>query len=184
MKRILINAGIFQFGWLVCVVAAANQVPWIALIVVAAAVAWHLREATCPTTEFFLLLFVASLGAVWDSILVSAALLVYPSGMFLPGLAPYWIIAMWVLFATTLNVSLRWLKDRWLLAAVLGAVSGPASYYAGYKLGGVTFTDTPVALALLGIGWAVILPLLSYLSDTWDGYLETDTATTHPVTES
>lgn len=170
MKRILINAAIFQAGWIACVVSAANQSPWIALIVVAGAVAWHLREAPYPSSEIYLMLFAAALGTIWDSILVSASLLVYPSGMFMTGIAPYWIIAMWLLFATTLNVSLRWLKRRWLLATVVGAVSGPASYYAGFKLGGVTFTDMPVALAMLGAGWAVILPLLACVSDIWDGF--------------
>lgn len=184
MKRILINAAIFQVGWIACVVAAANQAPWIALIVVAGAVAWHLREALCPANEIYLMLFAAALGTIWDSILVSASLLVYPSGMFMTGIAPYWIIAMWVLFATTLNVSLRWLKRRWLLAAAVGALSGPASYYAGFKLGGVSFTDMPAALALLGAGWAFILPLLASVSDLWDGYRSPAFLTPDPVTGS
>ncbi len=42
----------------------------------------------------------------------------------LTGFPPPWILALWALFASTLNASLGWLQDRLLLAAVLGALSG------------------------------------------------------------
>ena len=54
------------------------------------------------------------------------------------GLAPYWIVALWMLFATTLNVTFRWLQPRPALAAALGAVFGPVSYIAGAAVGVIT----------------------------------------------
>ena len=66
---------------------------------------------------------------------MAAGWLEYPSGILLSNTAPHWIVAMWVLFASTLNVSLRWLRGRWALATLLGAVAGPLAYYGGAGLG-------------------------------------------------
>jgi hypothetical protein len=76
---------------------------------------------------------------------------------------------MWVLFASTLNVSLRWLRGRWLTAAVLGAAAGPLAYYAGAQLGGVVISDPLFAMAALAVGWASFMPLLIKLSTRLDG---------------
>jgi hypothetical protein len=34
------------------------------------------------------------------------------------------------------------------------------SFLAGEKAGAVTFPDTSIALVVIGLGWAVLLPLL------------------------
>ena len=61
-----------------------------------------------------MILMTGAVGLSWDSAMVTAGWLAYPSGTFVAGLAPYWILAMWMLFATTLNVSFRWLQSRLL----------------------------------------------------------------------
>ena len=76
---------------------------------------------------------------------------------------------MWMLFATTLNVSMQWLRARPLLAALMGFVAGPLSYVAGEKLGGMTFVNETAALAALAIGWAVMMPLLMRLATRLNG---------------
>jgi hypothetical protein len=76
---------------------------------------------------------------------------------------------MWMLFATTLNVSMRWLRGRPKLAAIFGFFGGPASYIAGQKLGGIVFNDELAALLALAIGWAIIMPILMRLSENLDG---------------
>ena len=77
---------------------------------------------------------------------------------------------MWALFATILNVSLRWLKGRWAVAALAGAVAGPLAYYGGSRLGALQFGNEGVALIALSLGWAVFTPLLMALSERYDGY--------------
>jgi len=64
----------------------------------------------------------------------------------------------------------RFLKQRPLLAAALGAICAPGAYYAGYKLGGVQITDFPAAMAALALGWSLFMPLLMRLSERLDGY--------------
>ena len=72
-------------------------------------------------------------------------------------------------FAMTLNVSMRWLRGKPKLAALLGFYGGPASYIAGQALGGIVLVNQFAALAALAIGWAVIMPLLMRLSESLDG---------------
>jgi hypothetical protein len=167
--NILINAAAFQLGWFACVLGGANQLPWLGTLVATLIVAWHLSQAPRPGREFALLAAVGALGALWDSLLVAAGWLEYPSGLLLGNTAPHWIVAMWVLFASTLNVSLRWLRGRWALATLLGAVAGPLAYYGGAKLGGVVITEPLSAFTALAIGWAVFVPLLIWLSTRFDG---------------
>ena len=164
MKAIVINAAVFQIGWLLCVISGANQVPLLGTLAALLIVTWHVTHQARPRDELLLILYAGGIGAVWDSLLVYTGLLQYPSGTLIEGTAPYWIIAMWLLFATTLNVSLKWLRHRPYLAAILGLVAGPAAYYAGYKLGGVQIPDFVSAMAALAAGWALLMPLLIHLS--------------------
>jgi len=166
---LIINFVAFQVGWFACVLGAANGAPLLGPIVVAAVVVLHLSKSFRPGREALLIGLAGLLGAFWDSALVAAGWIAYPSGAVAANLAPYWIVAMWMLFATTLNVSLRWLRSRFTLAAALGAVAGPLAFYGGAKLGGVTFLDPWAGLVALGIGWAVMMPLLSALSTQLDG---------------
>jgi hypothetical protein len=102
-----LNILLSQFGWFASVVGAANNLPWAGPAIVGLVVAWHLHVAHRPATELQLIIVCSALGAVFDSLLVMLGWLRYPSGMLAPWLAPYWIVAMWALFATTLNISFR-----------------------------------------------------------------------------
>ncbi len=123
-----------------------------------------------PAPEALLVAAAATVGLAWDSALVALGLMSYPSGNFAPGLAPHWIIAMWALFATSLNLSMSWLKGRPRLAALFGAVGGPMAYLAGERLGGLEMPDPVLALAVQAVGWAIILPLLTRLATRLNGF--------------
>ena len=169
MKAILVNAAVFQIGWLCCVLAGANHLPWLGTLTALLIVSWHVSRAPRPRSELLLILSAGVIGAIWDSLLVYAGWLQYPSGTLIEGTAPHWIVAMWLLFATTLNVSLKWLRQRPFLAAALGLLAGPAAYYAGYRLGGVQIPEFISAMTALALGWAVFMPVLIYLSTRLDG---------------
>lgn len=170
MKTTLANFVLFQLGWFACVLSGAARAPWLGAAFSAAIVAWHLWSAPRPQDELKLIGAAMAIGAVWDTLLVWNGWLTYPSGMLLPFAAPYWIILMWALFATTLNVSLRWLKGRPLFAALFGAMGGPLAYLAGQRLGAVNFVHETNALLALLVGWAIFTPLLMILSQRYDGY--------------
>lgn len=166
MKGLLKNLLLFKLGWIACVAFAASGQPMLSLLAVAIVVALHLAGVPLVVKEAVLLASAAVIGLIWESILVSAGLLIYPGYTGMAPLAPYWIVAMWVLFATTINFGLSWAKKHWAMATVAGLVGGPMAFYAGSAMGAVQFSDTTLALAVIGIGWAVLLPLLIWVSDT------------------
>jgi hypothetical protein len=78
------------------------------------------------------------------------------------------MVALWVLFATTFNASLRWLRGRPLLAMALGAVGGPLAYLAGAQLGAISFPELASGLAVQAAGWTLLMPLLMRIADRLD----------------
>ena len=101
--------------------------------------------------------------------LVASGWVTYKAGLFSDYMAPYWIITMWMLFATTINMSMRFMRGRPWLAAVFGLVGGPLAYYGGHKIGGIQFVNEMAALSMLAIGWAVMMPVLMRLGEILDG---------------
>lgn len=167
---IVSNFALFQIGWFACVWSAAEHQPWFGALVTTGVVIAHVLRAPMPKAELKLVLISLGLGLVFDSLLVWQGWLRYSSGIVLPNVAPYWIVALWGLFATLLNVSLRWMRGRWFIAVVFGALGGPAAYYSGLRLGALEFGNMPAGLLALAIGWALLTPLLLALSARFDGY--------------
>ncbi|MEO6928960.1 MAG: DUF2878 domain-containing protein [Casimicrobiaceae bacterium] len=165
----LANFVAFQVGWFACVLGAGNGHPLAGTIVALAVMGVHVALARRPRSEFALLLAAASIGAVWDSLLAASGWLRYPNGVLLAGTAPYWIVALWALFATTLNVSLAWLKRRMWVAALFGAIGGPLSFLGGARLGALVFDNQAAALVALAAGWALLTPLLLRIAIRLDG---------------
>ncbi len=179
MKRLLINVLAFQIGWFSCVIGAANGYPSVGLVVTMLVVLLHLVLAYQPRTELILIAIAGVIGACFDSLLLQTGWISYPNGILLAGIAPYWIVAMWVLFATTLNVSMRWLHGNYTAAALLGLIGGPLSYLGGARLGGLVFVEATSALVALAIGWAVMMPMLVWVSKRHDGMRIHDAVVQH-----
>lgn len=169
MMGLLLNFGMFKIGWLSSVIGGAQQLPWLGPLAMLLVVAVHLFRAEQPEREFILVLACGFIGALFDSVLVISGWVTYPSGLLVESMAPYWIISMWMLFATTLNVSLRWMRGRLVLALALGAIAGPLAYIGGSKLGGIVFLDRTAGLVALSVGWGLIMPVLVFLAARLDG---------------
>jgi len=163
-RPVAINFVLFQLGWFACVLGGAWLWPWAGVAFVAGASAWHLSQVANPRGEVTLLGVAMLLGTVVDSVLPALGWVSFPSGQLHPAMAPVWIIALWALFAGTLNSSMQWLKGRYLLACAFAAVGSPLSFYAGSRLGAVTLLEPVPALAAQALMWALVLPLLVWLA--------------------
>jgi hypothetical protein len=168
--RMILNFTAFQAAWLACVLGGANDLALAGTMVIGAVVVLHLTLARRALPEVKLIAAATVIGLVWESVLVAFGLINYATGNLAPGLAPYWIVAMWALFATSLNLSMAWLKGRPWLAALFGAVGGPLAYLAGERLGGLQMPDPLLALSAQSLGWAMLLPLLVSLATRLDGF--------------
>ncbi len=169
---VLQNVILFEAGWFACVLGAAHGAPWAGALVTVAVVGWHVARATRPKLELALVIAAAVVGAAFETALIQAGLVRFDAGVLVDGIAPYWMVALWALFATTLNVSLRALRERPAIAAVLGAAGGPAAYYAGQRLGAIDLHAVGAALAVIAIGWALLMPALLATARRLDGYAQ------------
>lgn len=167
----VVNFALAQAGWFACVIGAARGTPWLGPAVAAAIVAFHLARARSRRAEWRLLAVVAAIGLVLDGWLKGTGLVAYAADtVSLRWVAPMWIVALWVLFATTLNQSMIWLRGRSVIAALLGAIFGPLSYLSGARLGAASFPNgKTAALVALAAAWAAVIPLLSRLAATLSG---------------
>ncbi|WP_240031972.1 DUF2878 domain-containing protein [Pseudomethylobacillus aquaticus] len=167
--RVAINFIAFQLGWLACVIGAAQGMPWLGPLVALVVVLWHLRHKADAGRELSWILAAVAVGSLFDQALLSLGWISFVSSSWPAWLLPAWMVSLWLLFCTTLNVSMRWMHGRWLIAMVFGAVGGPLAYLAGAKLGAMSLLDTEAMLIALAIGWGCLMPALLWLSARFDG---------------
>ena len=160
MKRKVINVAAFQIGWFAAVLGAAGGMPWLGVIVVPFVLGVHLVLSPDWRPQLLLALFAAALGFFVDTAMIAAGLFSPVPYLLPPFLSPPWMVMLWVNFATTLSVSMGWLRGRPLLAAVFGAVGGPLAYASGARLGAMTHMPDTASLIALGLAWAAVLLLL------------------------
>lgn len=160
------NLVLFKIGWIACVLFAAQGQPAYAVAAVLIVVGLHLHNAPVVAKELMLLGTAALMGLAWESALVASGLVAYPTAPGGPALAPYWIVAMWVLFATTINRGLAWVKQHWAIAAFAGALGGPLAFAGGAGFGAVILAESWFSLGVIGAGWAILLPLLALVAES------------------
>ena len=155
------NFVVFQVGWFTCVLGAAHHHPWLGPVVVFFLLGLHLWQMPNSLNALCTILWVGLLGCIVDSALGYAGVLVFRDSLIASWLCPPWLIAVWMIFATTLRSSLSWLVGRYSIAAVLGGIFGPLSYYAGQEFGSLSLgLNVGVAVTILSVLWAILMPLL------------------------
>lgn len=151
----------FYIVWWTCVLGAATGWPWVGPAAAAAWIGVHLGRAPSPRCELGLIAFAGGFGLVADQILIRFGELDYlglPEGSLL---GPAWILAIWMAFAPSINVTFPWLHGRPWLASALGIGGGLFAYAAGRRLGVVEFDLTQIhSLVALALVWGGGLPLL------------------------
>jgi hypothetical protein len=165
----LANFILFQLGWFACVLGGAHGRPWLGSGVALLVVGWHLVRARQPKHEAALVLIAGAIGALFESALVALGWVRYPSGVLFANTAPVWLVVIWMVFATTLNVSLRRLRRFPFAAVMLGGVMGPLAYWCGARLGALEFVAPVAATVGLAVGWAALTPALVRIAQRFDG---------------
>lgn len=161
----LANYVLSNGGWLACAFGAANGMPWLGPVVAAPAIGLHLWLSKARRSEAAFLFVAGIIGTLVDTVKAASGFITYEGGYAnLPWLAPLWITALWLIFATQINGALSWLKGRYLLAFTLGAVGGPLAYFAGERLGAISITLAPATSTLvLAIVWGLAVPGLLWV---------------------
>ena len=169
LTRKAINVVLFQVAWFAAVLGAAKEMLWLGPLAMLPTLAIHLALQEDRRGEVKLLLAAGLLGFLFDSAFVAGGVFTPLRHLFPHPLSPPWMICLWLNFAATLNVSMAWLRGRYLLAAAFGAIGGPLAYYSGAKLGATEALPSTIGMLLLAIGWGVMTPLLVRLAAAFRG---------------
>ena len=163
----LVNALCYQMVWIACVAGAARHWQSVGVIATAAFVALVLGCGGHRKADLRLLPAVLLCGLLFDTTWIALGWIDYSAPWPSQPLSPPWILCIWIAFAMTLNHSLAFLKHRYGLAALFGAVVGPLAYWSASRgLGAVRFqAPAVVVLAGLGMAWTLVLPLLVWVAD-------------------
>lgn len=175
--QVFLNIAASYAAWFGVATLAAQGRFALAVLPSVAAVVLHLALTRAPQRRAELLLSMTAIviGFGVEAIHMAAGATVFAPAATPGGLPPVFMVGLWAAFATLVNVSLAWLKDRMWLAALFGALASGPSYYAGSKIGALELGD-PVwqSLAIIGAVWAVAFPLLLRFAVALDspaGYL-------------
>lgn len=155
----LCNFVAYQLAWFAVLISAARGQAWAgtALALLLAAVHLALRR---EARELRVIVVALLLGLVIDSTLAFTGQVRFADA-WPRNFAPYWMLALWIAFATTLNHSLSWLMSRPFAAAIAGAIGGPLAYLAGGKIGALTMAVPAAAMPLIALLWAPAMLVLS-----------------------
>ncbi len=147
----------FQVGWFVCVLYPVWQAAGVVLVLLV------LHFALVSQHRMAELKFIA-LGTLAGSALDLHWL---RSGVLADGyvnwLPPWWLIALWAIFMTTLSHSLNWISQYRWPPYLFAPVAGPFTYWSASKLGAVSLPCQAVSLLALALGWLVVFPALLHL---------------------
>jgi hypothetical protein len=160
----------YEAVWFAAVSGAGHGRVWPGLGAAAAFIGWRMGVSSARGVELRLLAVASLIGAMLETLWVRTGRIHYSAAWPLAS-APAWLMALWASFGLTIRPLFGWLETRPWLAAVLGAVGGPLSYWAASR-GWHAVIFPPQAwgsLAALALGWAAALPLLTSLSSRWQG---------------
>lgn len=164
MVHPVLNVASFYVGWFACIYSATEPAQIVGPLVIAGLLAIHFCLTDERLRELRLIVLTGLFGTLLESALMVAGLYRFTNhtGSWL---CPVWLTALWMAFGSTFNHSLYRLRGRYRLAVVFGALGAPLGYYAGMRLGALTFVPRlVVTLSVLAVLWAVVFPSLMWLT--------------------
>ncbi|MGH8051343.1 MAG: DUF2878 domain-containing protein [Arenimonas sp.] len=116
------------------------------------------------------------LGMTVDTLFASSGWIEYQQAWSGIGLAPLWIIALWLSFSFTLNHSMAFLRQNYGLAAIFGLLGGPLAYWCADRVFNVIDYGIDVFIVMIGLGvcWGLAIPAIFYIDKRMS--LETKTS--------
>lgn len=102
------------------------------------------------------LLLLAAAGVAMDGLWLWCGLFSFNS----PAPFPGWMLALWLAFACWWPLFLQRYRLSWPWLMLLGALSGPFSYFIGERLGAMQLHQPGWRVFIvLAVGWGLLLPV-------------------------
>ena len=162
----IINIIGFNIGWWACVLGAANDLAYLGPVVMILFLIVHHYLFVSDIQEIYLVLIIGAIGTITDSLLFLSGSFIYAGAYSNEILiAPMWITAMWMGFSATVNHSMSWLKDKWLIMVICGIVFGPAAFFTGEKFGAIEFhLSALLSVLVIAIVYGILMPAIYFLN--------------------
>jgi Protein of unknown function (DUF2878) len=161
----ILNAVGYQAVWFACIYSASRGNAWLGFIASVIFSMIMLAFAGKAKDDIRILSIGLCLGACVDSIFASSGLIKYDAPWPIEGIAPLWIMALWLSFSLTLNHSMGFLRDNLTLAAAFGLIGGPLAYFGADRLFNVLdFGNNTIGVIFaLAIAWAIAIPAIFWI---------------------
>ena len=165
MRIFLILLG-FQITWLACIFGEYFNYPWLGVLTgILYLIFFYINT---PNKKFALktILIFAIPGYIFDSSIQALSIYKIESDLIF-GYLPVWMLVLWPTFTTLFVDVLNFLKNRPILAIILGSPLGPGTYYSGVPLGIASYTNINLGLGLMALFWGILMFVYSiYIKNT------------------
>lgn len=162
----------YYIAWFACLSLANSNHPYrAALLPFAIGILQMIYYKQCHAGNqsiFKLITILVLLGFIADSGLMHMGLIQFKANAFAPYSSPLWMSALWFDFAIILYITTRqFFHHKWLLS-LMSFMGFSLSYYGGIKLGAASFPLGNLSCIIVGLIWAILLPISLYGFSKWD----------------
>jgi len=167
LKTRLLTIVLEYVGWILCLAKVIQGEPYEGVFIVFLLLCLHIATKQNRLEEVILILTVALMGTLIDSSYIWLGMMKYSGEYpFAPWIAPLWVSALWGQFATGINYSFAWFRQRIPLAACFGAFFAPLSYSFAVRVGAGEFLVSRLeAMGIIAVVWTLVFPTCFYISD-------------------
>ncbi len=153
---VILNVILLNVLWLASVLGAANKLLWPAVLCLILLLAVTYIYEGLNKTDRTLIIFSLVFGTVLDGLLQASGLLIYASPFHpFSWLPPLWIMFLWIGFAASIKVGMRWLVVNPVVGTLIMSIGAPISYYSASKIGGVELVHPFHAMLAIALGWFI-----------------------------
>jgi len=101
------------------------------------------------------------IGYTFDSVIAFSKLFIINSNIII-GFLPIWFLILWPSFSTLFVYVLTFLKNRPILAFIMGAIIVPPTYYLGIPLGLASSSNIILAMVIMSFFWGLFLTFYTF----------------------
>lgn len=155
----------YQLAWCATAYGAAHGMPSLGISACLAVLALAVWVADDRRSLALLIVALGGYGLGVETLLRATGLVSYSSPGPIAGLAPAWIVVLWMAFGALVPLTMSWLRGRLALAALFGALLAPLSYVAAERFGALQIsTARGIGLIVIAVAWSVVVPVALRLS--------------------
>ena len=159
--KLILNLTGFQLTWLFCVFGEYYNFTYIGLFVGIIYLSIFFYLIDNKYTNIKLCLIFSAIGYTFDSLLAFNKLFIINSNIII-GFLPIWFLVLWPCFATLFVYVLTFLKNKPILAFILGAILVPPTYYLGIPLGLANSSNIMISMIIMAFFWGLLLTFYTF----------------------